>query len=132
MFITDEKTLREVKLEFQEKFRWLKLEFYRRGHEAGEGSPEKEHYDDSLTIGQARGIHTEGEMSIHGNLKVSSLEEEFRERYGLYVQVFRRSGEVWLQTTATDDWTLAEQNEKGGHASGTAGEPPAVTSYEVD
>jgi hypothetical protein len=29
------------------------------------------------------------------------------------VQVFRQSGRVWLETTRTDDWTLAEQNKQG-------------------
>jgi len=132
MFISDEKTLRQVKQEFQEKFRWLKLEFYTRAHEPGQGSLEKDHLDDSLTVGDARSVTAEGEMSIHGNLKVSSLEQEFRDRYGLNVQVFRRSGEVWLQTTSTDEWTLSEQNEKGADASGQAGEAAVIDTYEVD
>jgi hypothetical protein len=132
MFISNEKTLRQVKQEFQEKFLWLKLEFYARGHEPGEGSFERDHLDDTLTVGDARSITAEGEMSIHGNLKVSSLEQEFQDRYGLNVQVFRRSGEVWLQTTSTDEWTLAEQNEKGAEASGQAGQAVVVDTYEVD
>lgn len=132
MFIADEKTLRQVKQEFQEKFRWLKLEFYSRAHEPGQGSLEKHHLDDSLTVGEARSVTAEGEMSIHGNLKVSSLEQEFQDRYGLNVQVFRRSGEVWLQTTSTDSWTLNDQNEKGAEASGSSERPPAIETYEVD
>jgi hypothetical protein len=32
---------------------------------------------------------------------------------GLYVQVFRKSGKVWLETTATDNWSLYKQNEEG-------------------
>jgi hypothetical protein len=32
------------------------------------------------------------------------------------IQVFRRSGMLWLQTSATDDWTLATQELKGGHS----------------
>jgi hypothetical protein len=27
------------------------------------------------------------------------------------VQVFRKSGKLWIQTTATDQWTLGEQNK---------------------
>lgn len=132
MFISDEKTLRQVKQEFQEKFRWLKLEFYNQSHKPGEGSAVEAHLDDGLTIGEVREIQTEGELSIHGNLKVSSLEQSLREQYGLNVQVFRRSGEVWLQTTSTDDWTLNEQNQKGEEASGTSGRTASVADYEVD
>lgn len=132
MFISNEKTLRQVKLEFQEKFRWLKLEFYSKAHEAGEGSSAQTHLDDSLTIGQVRSLHSEGELNVHGNMKVSTLESELAARYGLHAQVFRRSGEVWLQTTSTDDWTLSEQNDKGGETSGIAGQATVVDTYEVD
>ena len=37
----------------------------------------------------------------------------FGEVYGLGVQVFRKSGNVWLETTVTDSWTLKEQNDQG-------------------
>ncbi len=129
MFITDDISLRQVKLEFQDKFPWLKLEFYRSSHESGKASSEDDHLDDDKTIGEVRKVQTEGELSIHGNLKVASLEEEFRDSYGLNVQVFRRSGEIWLQTTSTDDWTLTEQNDKGANSGSTGG---IVESYEVD
>jgi hypothetical protein len=46
-------------------------------------------------------------------MKVSELEELFEEVFGLSVQVFRKSGESWLQTTTTDSWTLNQQNLKG-------------------
>ncbi|MBP6185693.1 MAG: hypothetical protein KA479_12190 [Saprospiraceae bacterium] len=129
MYITDDKSLRQVKLEFQDKFPWLKLEFYNNSHEVGKASSEDDHLDDDKTIGEVRKVHTEGELSIHGNLKVASLEEEFKDGYGLNVQVFRRSGEIWLQTTSTDDWTLTEQNDKGANSGSTGG---VVESYEVD
>ena len=129
MFISDSKTIREVKNEFHDKFPWLKIEFYSKSHGTGEGSPESLHLDDELTIAQVRSVHGEGELSIHGNLRVASLEESFRDGYGLNVQVFRRSGELWLQTTSTDDWTLAEQNDKGANSGSTGG---VVETYEVD
>lgn len=130
MFISDDKSLRQIKMEFQDKFPWLKLEFYTSSHESGKGSSELDHLEDDKTIGEVRKTQKAGELSIHGNLKVASLEEDFRDLYGLNVQVFRRSGEIWLQTTSTDDWTLSEQNEKGA-GSGSSGGAVAET-YEVD
>jgi hypothetical protein len=41
------------------------------------------------------------------------LEKVFQDNLGLYVQVFRKSGKVWLETTATDNWSLFKQNEEG-------------------
>ena len=46
-------------------------------------------------------------------MSVTELETMFRENFGLYVQVFRRSGKLWLETTATDSWTLTVQNDQG-------------------
>lgn len=113
MQITDDKKIIEVQQEFHDKFPYLKIEFYKQGHNAGEGSLEVSKLDPYMTIKDARSNHSEGELSIHGNLKVESLEQHFEEDYGLHVQVFRKSKAIWLQTTATDSWTLSEQNERG-------------------
>ena len=115
MIITDSKKLKDIQKEFNDKFSFLKLEFYKHHHEEGEASPNKELLDPEQTIGEVRRTHTEGDLSIDGHNKVSTLENNFYEKYGLNVQVFRKSGDLWLQTTATDEWTLAHQNEKGSH-----------------
>ena len=35
------------------------------------------------------------------------------DQYGIHVQVFRKSKSLWLETTATDNWSLREQNKTG-------------------
>ena len=110
MLIRDDRTLRDMQEEFSEKFPFLKIEFY---SAKGEQEARKKLAPDR-TVGEVRTIHNEGELSIHGNVKVRSLEASFSESFGLNVQVFRLSGNLWLQTTSTDEWTLHEQNRKGG------------------
>ncbi|MFP5041496.1 hypothetical protein [Parasediminibacterium sp. JCM 36343] len=46
-------------------------------------------------------------------MTVRELEEKFKHLYKLHTQVFRKSGNVWLETTVTDAWTLFEQNRQG-------------------
>ncbi len=116
MTITDNKTIKAIQVEFNTKFPYLKLEFYAHEHEEQEGSPDRDKLADTFTIGNARTQMNEGDLSIHANQKVSTLEQNFHDIYGLNVQVFRKSGDVWLQTTATDHWTLHKQNEKGAIA----------------
>lgn len=108
--------MKDIQTEFNQKFPYLRLEFYKGKHESGEPSPASKQLDPEKTIGQVRKVHNEGELSIDGHLKVSTLEDRFWELYGLNVQVFRLSGNLWLQTTTTDQWTLAEQNRKGEHS----------------
>ena len=109
--IEDRKTINEIQKEFQSHFPYLKLEFYNAEHKEGKGTLDSMKLNVNTTIGESRTKHNSGEVSIHGNQKVSTLESNFRNFFGLNVQVFRRSANLWLQTTVTDEWTLSEQNE---------------------
>ena len=111
--ITDSKTLAEVQAEFNQHFPFLKLEFFKKHNEEGEGSKKSEAINLSKKIADVRSIYGMEELSINGHKKVSTLEDEFFECYGMNVQVFRKSGKAWLQTTTTDSWTLTEQNNEG-------------------
>jgi hypothetical protein len=46
-------------------------------------------------------------------MTVEELEKSFLVKFGLNVQVFRKSGKSWLETTITDKWTLEKQNTQG-------------------
>ena len=114
MFISNDRKLEEIQMEFHQKFPYLKIEFYSGHHEAGEGSSVRTRLNAGLTIGEARRAGSEGDLTIDEDLKVSTFENQFFEKYGLNVQVFRKSGNLWMQTTSTDSWTLSQQNRKGG------------------
>lgn len=114
MVISDEKTLRDIQKEFNSKFPYLKLEFYSSRHGEGEGSPIQERLDPEQLLSTARQTHAKGNIQVKGDMEVSDFEQVFQDKFGLNVQVFRKSGNLWMQTTSTDHWTLAEQNRKGG------------------
>jgi hypothetical protein len=113
MIITDQRKIAEVQESFQKKFPYLKLEFYRTGHKKEEGSKAKDQHEPEATIGKIRTKKEEGDLKIDPMMTVAKLESIFKDKYGLHVQVFRISGDLWLQTTSTDGWTLVEQNEHG-------------------
>jgi hypothetical protein len=114
MMISDDKRLQDIKEEFRRKFSHLKIEFYAGSHREGEGSPVREQLDAELTIGRVRSIHNEGDFHINPQMPVGEFEQKIHDKYGLNAQVFRKSGNLWMQTTASDFWSLAEQNRKGG------------------
>ena len=109
--IKGDKTLKEVKEEFNNLFSHLKIEFFDHSHVAGEGSPISEEYSEGSTLNTARESREEGELTFDEKTKVFELEGMFKSQFGLNVQVFRKSGNIWLQTTSTDDWTLEEEEE---------------------
>ena len=114
MLIQDDITLRELQKGFSALFPGLKIEFFNEHHGVGEGSSMKTHWGPERRIGLVSNRHTEGDLRVEDSMTVREFEQRFFDRYGLNVQVFRRSGNIWIQTTATDSWTLAAQNRKGG------------------
>ena len=113
ILVTGESTLREISEAFNAKFPYLKIKFFAHSHEVGEASEVTDELDYSLKVNAVGSIQSPEQMSVDGHLKVSTLEQFFQEHFRISAQVFRRSGGVWLQTTATDHWTLAQQNQEG-------------------
>lgn len=111
--ISDNLRLKEIKNSFSEHFPHLKIEFFSVEHQTGEATARRAMYDDNLLLKDIRKNHTTGELSIDGHLKTSTFETSFHDHFGVNVQVFRKSGNIWLQTTTTDDWTLAHQEKTG-------------------
>ncbi|NNE29653.1 MAG: hypothetical protein HKN16_08450 [Saprospiraceae bacterium] len=113
MIISDEKRISQVQEAFSKLFPHLNLKFYKKAHSAMEGSQAKEEWGTDLTIGEIRNIQEDKDLKIQGSMTVGELEQTFENKFGLHVQVFREStGGIWLQTTATDDWTLQAQNDR--------------------
>ena len=97
---------------FSQLFPNLKIEFFQHNHETGEGNTAADMLKDlSSTLSDASSVDHAFNISIDGHKHVSTLEEEFA-NLGLNIQVFRKSGNVWLQTTTTDHWSLAQQNKE--------------------
>jgi len=111
--INDNRVIKEIQEEFNTHFPYLKIEFFSKPHKIGEGSSKKIIKNNDRTLNECRTIHKKGIITITAQMTVSDLEQKFNDIYGLSVQVFRKSGKLWLETTVTDGWTLEEQNVQG-------------------
>lgn len=111
--ITDTRKISAIQEDFNSMFPFLKIEFFSRPHKPGAGSAKKFMRSENKTLGECRAIHKKSLLTITPKMTVSELEQKFADYYGLSVQVFRKSGKVWLETTITDGWTLQEQNRQG-------------------
>ena len=111
--ISDNKTIFSIQEEFHAAFPYLKLEFFSKLHKPGAVSAKQLIRPSDKKLGDCRSIHKKGLITIRPEMTVADLEQQFGRIYGLGVQVFRRSGKAWLETTVTDGWTLKEQNQQG-------------------
>lgn len=106
-------TVRELNNSFVKIYPYLKIKVYRKFHNPNQGSPSSEEIEEEVFLKDINEKLQSGEIVISDSLSVDNLEMIFRKKFGLSVQVFRKSGDQWLQTTTTDKWTLERQNKSG-------------------
>lgn len=111
--IQTNKKLIDIQHEFQTRFPFLKIEFYKHTHKPGEITSNNDLINLQHTIGEFNIDNEDFDLHISESMAVKSLEMMFQSKLNLGVHVFRKSGISWLQTTTTDNWTLAEQNARG-------------------
>jgi hypothetical protein len=127
--ISEKLQLNDVQKEFNAFFPYLKIEFFKKSHGIDKPSPAQKMLTHSLAINEARTSKEEGYLELWPEMTVAELEQSFWTKYGLSVQVFRKSGNLWLETTMTDKWTLSQQNKHGLEISTPA---PKTDETEID
>lgn len=129
LVINPTRLISDMQRDFSEMFPFLRLEvFLRRSRQVNEN---KRIISGDKRIGDAQSIPADGSIDIREDMKVQDLERAFLTDFGLNVQVLRCSGNLWLQTTMTDSWTLRQQNEHGREIS-TTGEVKENRSSDYD
>jgi len=112
--IKADRLISEVQNDFSQAYPFLKIEFFRNRN------VNKEHYSPEKQIAHYLRVkdawfrnRSEGELEISNTMTVSELEDALVDQFGLSAQLFRKSGNLWLETTITDNWTLKQQNDHG-------------------
>ena len=107
--ISDQRTLKEIQIEFSHYYPYLRLEFL----QATERETPYGSVDLHVKAGTIRKQHHSGELYIFHNTKVGDLETIMQEQYGLSVEIYHYTKGGWIQTQVTDMATLNELNEQG-------------------
>jgi hypothetical protein len=113
IYISEEAVVGDIQKRFQEFYPYLKLAFYPNPHTRRECSPGKEMVSPDTPIDKIRMLHSFGWLDLSYYRIVAAIEHDFSYKYGLSVQILRKSGDLWLETTTTDSWTLEELNAAG-------------------
>lgn len=111
--IDGKQTIATLQKEFNKSFPFLKIEFFREPCIKGKGNSKDKMIMTNEVISRLQREKQFGKISFTNQTSVSELEENFLNKFGICMQVFRKSGNIWLETTSTDDWTLEQQNEEG-------------------
>lgn len=113
LIIDENQTISNLQKEFNSLFPFLKIEFFREPCIKGKGNSKDKMITTNEIISKLQRNKSFGKIAYTGQTKVNDFEELFLSKFGICMQVFRKSGNIWLETTSTDDWTLEQQNEEG-------------------
>ncbi len=113
ILISDSRTISEVQRDFSKAFPFLKLEFFDAPYKDEKALPKSKMISHDKKLASCRKKHIEGKLKVVKDEKVKELETELWINFGLSAQVFRKSGNLWIETSLTDSWTLEQQNREG-------------------
>jgi hypothetical protein len=116
LHIDDTWTVADVQNAFSRCFPGLRIGFCKKAQLHKEVTPCTTAIEGNQHIGVLRKTHGAGYLEILSWYTVTRLEKEFRERFGLPVQVFRKEQGKWIQTSSTDNYTLRQQSEMAQQA----------------
>ncbi|HET7115804.1 MAG TPA: hypothetical protein VFI29_04910 [Hanamia sp.] len=105
--------IKEVQKEFSEVYPFLKIEFYKKPHAEKELTHKKFRLNPDKILSKESKSFNPSEIDIRKSKTVAELEKEVYEKLGIAMQVSRKSGNIWLETSFTDDRTLEMQNQQG-------------------
>lgn len=112
LFIEKESLAGDVKKIFTTCYPFLKIEFYKKQPAPTATSQKKELMPFNLPLIQFNNDSGRTVIDIGRNITVEQLEDQFAS-LGLLSEVFRKSGNVWIETSLTSNWTLQQQNMEG-------------------
>jgi hypothetical protein len=106
IYINSETRISQILNGFNAAFPFLRIEIYKKGEVIT-----LDHRD--FRLFEIAGSKEPKDFTIHGELKVSEIEQLFFLNLGLKVAIFRKMGTSTVETTFTSQWTLNHQNCKG-------------------
>lgn len=109
--------IKDIQKEFSKAYPYLKIEFYQNPHEKTELSAGQERIPPETILGDIGDFVSALSIDMSEDRPVSEMEAEFYARTGVAVQVSRKMGNIWIETSVSDDKTLGWQNGRGRMAS---------------
>lgn len=108
--INDHRKIFAIQEEFSKLFTNLKIEFQGKPNKTGSPASAKI-YKSNNTLGDCRIKHTSGELTITPNMTAADLKQILSDKFGLSIELYRKSGSEWVETTDNNKLSLQEQNE---------------------
>lgn len=105
-------TISDIQEVFSRFFPYLSLSFFTQPHDIYQFSPVKYMITEGDTVlARIEANPHSAIIDIVGDMTASDVERLFEREFGLHVQVMRKHGGVWIETTTSDTQSLLKQND---------------------
>ena len=111
--IDNETRIADFQNRFNEVYTYLKVDFFRKQHAEQELSAISDIIPPDELFSSINTFLEPGNIDISPQRTVAQVETEVFDKLGVAMQVSRKSDNVWIQTSRTDNRTLEKQNETG-------------------
>ncbi|THU39560.1 hypothetical protein FAM09_13735 [Niastella caeni] len=112
LLINGDRLIKDVQQEFNRAYPFLKIEFLKNLDLQSGQKLSKNKIAHNYKFSDIKKPNIpEGEVVVEDMMTVSDLEKAFMDKFGLCTQLFRRYGNVWLESSMSDSWSLKQQND---------------------
>ena len=120
--VEKEMKIRDIQKAFSNQYPFLKIEFFKKPHAKNKLSPRAEMLSSNEPLRDFAKFRHSSQINIDGVRTIAQVEEDFWEMFGMSAQIFRKSGNIWIETSLTDGWPLEKQNREGEYFNSHIGE----------
>jgi hypothetical protein len=107
ILIDNDKSLGDIQREFSLHYLFLRIEFFKSNE--SNGLIRREKLKDEYRLDTKNSIS----INIGRDRTINDVKKDFFEKADLIVQIYRKSGNVWVETSHTNHWPLEQQNFEG-------------------
>ncbi|HLZ16621.1 MAG TPA: hypothetical protein VKQ08_06255 [Cyclobacteriaceae bacterium] len=112
LHISETQSIKEIQERFSQVYPFLKIDFFKKGCDGRKFGLQNAKYYPDVKMKDIEN-HFAGELEIDDTMTVSELESKLFACFGLNAHLSRRSGDIWLEVSVTNHWTLKQQNDLG-------------------
>ncbi len=121
--------LKDLQKEFNLVYPYLKIEFFRISIQMDDEKKPRNEKPNLVPVNISERFSKTATINMEGKTTALQLENQFVEKIGLYIKLFRKSGSLWIETTLTENWSLEKQNEEGAFMSAPV---PHKNSFDIE
>lgn len=103
----------DLQKEFNTFYPYLKLEFFKTHAPKNKILQKAEKINPYELVQHITKLYKPVSIHVDSKRTVAQIVMDFGEILGLSILVFRKSGNLWIETSLTDSWSLEKQNKIG-------------------